>query len=156
CDELALKVAARDGIDRAKGLIHEHDGRIGGERARHADALALAAGKLVRKSICEGIGFEADQGEQLANALASALLRPALEPRDEADVGLDVVMGQEPYLLNDVADASPQSNGIPRCRCLAFDQHFTPRRFDEAVHEAERRRFARTAPTEQNDGVAAL
>lgn len=45
--EFVLKLGASDGIERAERLIHEKDGRIGGEGARDADALALAAGKFV-------------------------------------------------------------------------------------------------------------
>src|SRR5260221_75149 len=46
--EFALKLCASDGIERAEGLVHEEDGRIGGEGASDADALALAAREFVR------------------------------------------------------------------------------------------------------------
>jgi len=45
--ELALKFGAGDGIEGAKRLVHQKDGRIGGERAGDTDALALAARKFV-------------------------------------------------------------------------------------------------------------
>jgi len=41
--EFALELGAGDGIKRAEGLVHEQDGRIGGEGAGDADALTLAA-----------------------------------------------------------------------------------------------------------------
>ena len=44
--ELAVQLGARDGIERAERLVHQQDRRIGGERARDADALALAAREL--------------------------------------------------------------------------------------------------------------
>ena len=46
--KLAVQLAARDGIERAERLVHQQNRRIGGERARDPDALALAAGQLLR------------------------------------------------------------------------------------------------------------
>ena len=48
--ELALDGAARDRIERAEGLVHEHQRRVRGERPGHADALALAARELARQA----------------------------------------------------------------------------------------------------------
>ena len=56
--ELAVQLAkivaervAGEGVERAERLVHQHDARLGGERTRHADALALAAGKFVRQAV---------------------------------------------------------------------------------------------------------
>ena len=46
--ELVLQLAPRDRIERAERLVEEQQRRVGGERACHADALALAARELVR------------------------------------------------------------------------------------------------------------
>ena len=46
--ELVLQALAVDRVDRAERLVHQHQRRVGGERAGHADALALAAGELRR------------------------------------------------------------------------------------------------------------
>jgi hypothetical protein len=46
--ELVLQPLAVDRVDCAERLVHEHHGRVGRERARHADALALPAGELRR------------------------------------------------------------------------------------------------------------
>ena len=46
--ELALQLGARHRIEGAEGLVEQHERRVGRERARHADALALSAGQLVR------------------------------------------------------------------------------------------------------------
>ena len=40
-----LQALPRERIERAERLVEEHDGRAGGERPRHADALLLAAGQ---------------------------------------------------------------------------------------------------------------
>ena len=42
-----MQLGPGDRIERAERLVHQHDRRIGRQRARHADALALAAGQLV-------------------------------------------------------------------------------------------------------------
>jgi hypothetical protein len=42
--ELVLQAFAVDRVDRAERLVHQHQRGIGRERARNADALALASG----------------------------------------------------------------------------------------------------------------
>ena len=59
---------AVDRVDRAERLVHQQQRRIGGERARDADALALAAGQLVRVAVGDLVGVERDQLEQLVHA----------------------------------------------------------------------------------------
>ncbi len=46
--EFVLEVFADDRVDRPERLVHQENGRIGGQCAGHSDALALAAGKLFR------------------------------------------------------------------------------------------------------------
>jgi hypothetical protein len=48
CAEFALKLGAGDRVESAEGLIHEQDGRVGGEGACDPNALPLAARKLAR------------------------------------------------------------------------------------------------------------
>src|SRR5438067_1181875 len=40
-DELLLQAFARDPVHRAERLVHQEDGRVGGQRARKTDSLAL-------------------------------------------------------------------------------------------------------------------
>ena len=42
--EFALKLGAGDRVERAKGFVHEEDGRVGRKRAGNSNALALAPG----------------------------------------------------------------------------------------------------------------
>ena len=44
--ELVLQAGADERIERAEGLVHQQDRRIGGQGAGEADALALAAAQL--------------------------------------------------------------------------------------------------------------
>ena len=59
--ELVLQAGAVDRVDRAERLVHQHQRRVGRERARHADALALAARQLRRVAAAELLGLQADQ-----------------------------------------------------------------------------------------------
>ena len=45
--KLPMQLGAGDRIERSERFVHQHDRRIGGERARNADTLALTAGQLV-------------------------------------------------------------------------------------------------------------
>ena len=62
--ELVLEPLAVDRVDRAERLVHQHQRRVGGERAGDADALALAAGEL-RRVAAGHLLRQADQVEQL-------------------------------------------------------------------------------------------
>ena len=75
--ELAVQLAARDGIERAERLVHQQNRRIGRERARHADALALAARQLLRPPRGEVIGAEADERQQLLGRASRSAPRPS-------------------------------------------------------------------------------
>ena len=75
--ELVLQALAVDRVDRAERLVHQHQRRVGGERAGHADALALAAGELRGVAVAPSRRVEADQLEQLVDAGADALARPS-------------------------------------------------------------------------------
>ena len=70
--ELVLQPLAVDRVDRAERLVHQQHRRVGGERAGHADALALAARELGRVALAHLAGVERDQLEQLVDARADA------------------------------------------------------------------------------------
>jgi len=72
--EFALKLGAGDRIERAEGLVHQENGRVGGEGASDADALALTAGKLVRPSRGELGGIEPTR---VRSSLTRELVRAA-------------------------------------------------------------------------------
>ena len=78
--ELVLEPLAVDRVDGAERLVHQHQRRVGRERAGDADALALAAGELGRVAVAEVAG-EADQLEQLLDARGGPLLVPAEQLR---------------------------------------------------------------------------
>jgi len=62
--ELALKLGAGDGIERAEGFVHQQNWRIGSESAGNANALTLAAGKLARAAVRKFRRIETDHGRR--------------------------------------------------------------------------------------------
>src|SRR5580704_7147305 len=57
-------LSAGERVERAEGLIHQQNLRVGGKRPRHTDSLALSTGKLMRVSAQKFSGLEAYQCEQ--------------------------------------------------------------------------------------------
>lgn len=66
-DHLLLQGFARHRIERAEGLIHQQHFRVGRQRARHADALLLPAGKLMRVAFAQA-GLQPQQGHQFIDS----------------------------------------------------------------------------------------
>ena len=73
-------------VERRHRLVGDDQLRLHGERAGDADALALAAGELVRIAV-RGLGVEADQPQQLARLVQRGLARRAV---DDGPLGDDV------------------------------------------------------------------
>ena len=63
--ELVLQPGAHHRVDGAERLVHQQHRRVGGERAGDADALALAAGELVRVAVGVRRRVEPDELHQL-------------------------------------------------------------------------------------------
>ena len=152
--KLALQFGAGDGIECAKRLVHKQDGGIAGEGARDADALALASRELAGVAGGEFAGVEADQEEHLADAVADALLGPALEAGDQRDVALDGPVGEQADVLNDVTDGAAEADGIPGGLIAAVNENLAGGGREQEVDELERSGFAGTAAAEEDQGLA--
>ena len=76
--KLLLHLEARHRIERAERLVEQQQRRIGRQRARHAHALPLAAGKLARIALRELLGRQVEHREQFAHARVRWL--PAAQP----------------------------------------------------------------------------
>src|SRR5262249_62035226 len=74
-------------VERAEGLVEQEHLRLGGERARERDALALPARELRRHRAL--VAVELDQTEELVHAVADLGLRSVAHAEPEADVGED-------------------------------------------------------------------
>jgi hypothetical protein len=153
--ELALERGAGQRVERAERLVHEEQRRVCGERARHAHALALPAGKLRGEARPELVRVEPDQPQQLFDARAHVRLVPTFERGDKPDVAADREVREESRVLYDVARASSQLDGVPRARGFAFHQDFARGRLQQSVDEPQRRRLSAPRLAEQHQRLAA-
>src|SRR5712692_4107833 len=122
--EFALELGAGDGIERAEGLVHQKDGRIGGEGARDADALTLATGEFARMAMREFAGVEADKMEHFFDAGGNARGIPLFQNGNESDVFGNREMGEETGVLDDVTDAAAKPDEIPIAGRSILDEDF--------------------------------
>src|SRR6266566_1414871 len=153
-EELVLKTLADDRADRAEGLVHQHERRLGSHRARDADALALAARELRRIPVAHARGIETDEREELVDADSNARGRPAEKLRDGRHVLADGSVREEADLLDDVPDAPAELGRILRKDVLPIDEDLSRRRLDESVHHAKRRRLAAARRPDQHGDAA--
>ena len=84
--QIILGLGADDGIERAKGLVHEQDCRFSGKGACDADALLLPARELMWKFCGIGARIELKNIEQLTDAALDARAVPSEEARHGGDV----------------------------------------------------------------------
>ncbi len=75
-EELALQPPPNQGVERAKGLVHQDDWWIRRQGASQPDALALAAAQLRRVRSGMTIPVETDEIEELTRARAPAIGGP--------------------------------------------------------------------------------
>ena len=113
--QVAIVVAERiagEGIERAERLVHQHDARLCGQRARDADALALAAGEFVRKAVAVLRAIEPHQVEQFVDPRGDLRRGRAEQFRRDADIAGDADMRKQPAALEHIADAAAQADRI--------------------------------------------
>jgi hypothetical protein len=139
--ELVLESLAVDGVHRAEGLVHQHHGRVRGERPGNPDPLLLAARELRRVAARE-LGIQPDQVQELGGPALAALPIPSQEPRDGAHVLGDGAVGEQADLLDHVADLSPQLGGRALADGQIADQDVALRDLDHAVDHPHRGRLA--------------
>ena len=102
--ELGLQPVARHRVDRAERLVHQQHRRVGGERPRDAHPLSLAAGQLVRVSLAVQVRVEADQSISSSTRLSERLESQPSSCGTVAMLVADGLVGEQPDLLDDVAD----------------------------------------------------
>jgi hypothetical protein len=135
--ELVLQALAGDRVDRAERLVHQQQRRVGGQRARDADALLLAAGELRGIAVAH-LERQPDELEQLVDALADALLVPAEHARQRGDVVGDRAVREQADVLDRVADVAPQLVDRAVVDAAAVDQDLAVGDLDHPVHQAHR------------------
>ena len=148
-EELVLQTCSHNGVDRSERLVHQHQRRVGRERAREADALALTTGKLRGETLRIG-RIEPDELEQLGGARPDPRAGPAEQLRHRADVRLHRHVWEEADLLDDVADRAAQLGDVVVADLPAVDPDVTARERDQAIDELERRRLAASRRPDQH------
>jgi len=93
--EFALKLGAGDGIESTKGLVHQENGRVGGEGASDADALTLAPES---RAVGDGSIVQVQRPTSKRSSLTRALCawHPIFQEGDERDVLATVKWGKRP------------------------------------------------------------
>ena len=94
------QAVARQRVERGERLVHENDVRPGRQRARDADALALAARQLVREARAI-VGIEAHEAQQLVDA--RGLARCSSQPSSRGVMAMfsaTVMCGNRPTSWN--------------------------------------------------------
>ena len=149
---LLLEHLARHPVERAEGLVHQQDGRIAGQRAGHADALALASGKLGRKTPREFPRIHAHQLHQLADRPEPFRARQPRVAQFRTDVFLHRPVRKQADVLDHVADRAPQFRQSLPVRRLAADADRARIRFEQAVDQFESGGFSAPGGAKEHNG----
>ena len=154
-EKLVLEAAADDGVDRTEWLVHQQHRRIRGECSGDSDPLPLATAELGWVSVCH-LSLQLDQLDQLADPVCDAGPFPPQELGHDSDVLGDGLVRKKSYLLDDVADASPQLMGLHRGDAVACDLDGPTRRFDQPVDHLQCGGLAATRWTDEDGDIALI
>jgi len=122
--KFALKFGPSNRIERAKRLVHQQDGRIGGKGPSHANALALSPGEFAGTPMRKFAGIEANKPQHFIDAVSGAAGVPMFQNGNEGDVFCHREMGEKACLLNDVTDASAEADEVPIAGRAPLDEDF--------------------------------
>ena len=144
--------AAHDRVDGGERLVHQHHGRVGGQRAGHADPLALAAGELGRVSV-EQLAVEVEDPSELVDAGAGAASsHPTRWAPWRCSAGsCGAAAGR---VLDDVADAPAKLHRVLLEHVRAVEHDPPSGRLDQPVDHLERRGLAAARRPDERDGLA--
>ncbi len=132
----------RHRVERAEGFVHQDDARLRGERARNADALALAAGKFMRKAVAVLRAVELHQIEQFVDPRGDFGFRCPEQAGRDADIGRDAHMRKQAAALEHIADPAAQPDRVDSGDILSRDGDRTSVGIDQAIGEPQQRGLA--------------
>src|SRR6266404_955398 len=138
--ELLVEEVAGDRIERAERLVEQEDSRLLGEGPGERDALAHAAGQLVRP--LPGKAREVDEIEEVGHGLAALPAGDAAEAQGELDIFGGRQPREEGCLLED------------ECRSVAIDLDESARGSVQAGDDVEERALAAARGTDEADEAA--
>src|SRR3546814_619815 len=148
--QLELGLRAQVLVERAERLVEQQHLRLLHQAARESDALALAAGKLVRLAL--GEGAELDHLDHLVDAPLDLRLWHAVLLQAEGDVLLDVHVREERIGLEHHVDrplVGRHARHVP-----AFQQDLAPAGDFEAGQHAQQGGLAAPGGPEQGEELA--
>ena len=143
--ELELHLVTSDGVERAKRLVEQEQSGGGRECASHTDPLTLAARELVWAAVADLLRIEAYVPEQFRDSLPTFLDRPAEQLRNQCDVLFNGPVGQQPKLLNHVADFPSQIDGVEGGDVLPVEPDRAAREWQQAIDQSQGGGLARAA-----------
>ena len=144
------------GIEVAGRLVGEQQRRVVDERARHRDALLLAAGELV--GVVVQLRRQAREAQDVGHLRADLLARAAGHLQRVGDVVVDRAVGQELEVLEDHAQVAPVVGHLLVLDLaeIAPGDHDAPaRRLVLLEQQAHDRRLARAGLADDEDELAA-
>jgi hypothetical protein len=150
--DLAPEVAAERRVEVRERLVQQHDLRLGRERARERDPLALAPRQLVRVAV--GLVLEAHQLERPAREPVALVASAARQP--ERDVRLHLQVREERVVLEHHPGPAPlrrREPAGPRHE-LAADRDRAGVGPLEPGDQAQQRRLAAAGRAEHRDQLA--
>lgn len=157
-EQLVLHVAADQRVERAEGLVHQQQVRVGGERAGQAHTLLHTAGQLVGPGVLQPHETRHLQG--LGRALVALRAGHSLDLQAVARVLQDTAVGEEREVLEDHADLLrahfAQRAVAEGGQVLAVEEHPARRRLKESVEHAQERGLAGSRETHDHEDVARL
>ena len=148
--EILEKAVAEPPVERAERLVEKEHARLGCERAREGDALALAAGQRSDGAVLETL--EPDEPEQVADPSGDSLGRVPAHAEPERDVPEDVAVRKERVILEHEPD--PTSMRGHRSEVDAVEQDPAGVRLLQACDHSQERRLSRSARPEDRDDLA--
>ena len=98
--------------------------------------------------------IQANELEQLGDALPRAALVPAQQARHRADVVGDVHVGKEPNVLNDVTHPQPERDGVDMGHVLVVVKDPAAGGLDQPVDHLQGRGLATSGRTDQHGQLA--
>ncbi|MNY09689.1 hypothetical protein D3C86_1426210 [compost metagenome] len=139
-------------VECAKRLVQQQHRRLDHQSARQCDTLLLAAGKLRRQPVAEGV--QLNEIERLLHTPFPIGLGNAPHLETEGDVFGNGHMGKQGVVLKQHTDIAAMNRGA-RGR-LAADHDFTRGGIDEPRNHAKAGRFPASARTEKRQDFPCL
>ena len=133
-------------------LVHQHEARLGRERARHAEPPLVALRERRRRRV--GVGGEAEQVQQLAGALRRTARRDADAERRHLHVLADGQRAERAAVLERAREPVPAAAVRRPARDVASLQlDRAGGRPVEAAEQIDERRLARSVRPDQTDDL---